>query len=77
MAGSAALVAECCKYHTSDPKCSERGWKCIPLAVETYGCWGAEARDFSPRLATRLAVPMQCTKSRPLLPFTADSASLW
>ena len=62
MAGSTALVAECCNYHTSDPKCSERGWKCIPLAVETYGCWGAEARDFSPRLTTCLAVPMQCTK---------------
>ena len=59
MAGSAALVAECCKCHTSDPKCSERGWKCIPLAVKTYGCWGAEARDFSPRLATCLTVPMQ------------------
>ena len=43
-AGSAALVAECRKHDLNDPKCSELGWKCTPLAVETYGCWG-EARE--------------------------------
>ncbi|KAL5483977.1 hypothetical protein EMCRGX_G020399 [Ephydatia muelleri] len=62
MAGSAALVAECHKHDLNDPKCSELSWKCTPLAVETYGCWGAEARDTQSRLATRLAIPMRCTK---------------
>eukprot|EP00731_Ephydatia_muelleri_P003057 Em0001g3057a len=47
----------------NDPKCSEFSWKCTPLAVETYGCWCAEARETLSRLATRLAIPMRCTKS--------------
>ena len=63
-AGSAALVAECRKHDMNDPKCSELGWKCTPLAVETYGCWGAEARETLSRLATRLAIPMRCNKSQ-------------
>ena len=37
-AGSAALVAECRKHDLNDPKCSELGWKCTPLALESYGC---------------------------------------
>ena len=64
MAGSAALVAECRKHDSNDPKCSEWGWKCTPLAVETYGCWGAEARETLSCLATCLAIPMRCTKSK-------------
>eukprot|EP00731_Ephydatia_muelleri_P026909 Em0018g1009a len=44
-AGSAALVVECRKHDLNDPKCSKLSWKCTPLAVETYGCWGAEARE--------------------------------
>ncbi|KAL5463777.1 hypothetical protein EMCRGX_G032711 [Ephydatia muelleri] len=95
-AGSAAKVVECRKQDMNDPKCSELGWKCTPLAVETYGCWdaearetlavetygcwdaearetlavetygcwGAEARETLSRLATRLAIPMRCTKSQ-------------
>ena len=41
-AKSAALEAACRKHDLNDPKCSELGWKCTPLALETYGCWGAE-----------------------------------
>ena len=63
-AGSAAKVAECRKHDMNDPKCSELGWKCTPLAVETYDCWGAEARETLSRLATRLAISMRCTKSQ-------------
>ncbi|KAL5496766.1 hypothetical protein EMCRGX_G013124 [Ephydatia muelleri] len=51
-------------FDMNDPKCSELGWKCSSLAVETYGCWGAEARETLSRLATRLATPMRCTKSQ-------------
>ena len=36
--GSAASVAECCKHDLNDPKCSELGWKCTPLSLESYGC---------------------------------------
>ena len=51
------------KPASNDPKCSELGWVCIPLAVETYGNWGKEARDtFSP-LATRLAIGSPKSKS--------------
>ena len=52
----------------NDPKCSELSWKCTPLAVETYGCWGAEARETLSRIAPRLAIPMRCTKSFHLWP---------
>ena len=36
MAGSAALAAEQRKHNSNDAKCSEPGWKCVPLAVESY-----------------------------------------
>ena len=41
-AGSSARVPEQRKHASNDIKCSELAWSCIPLAVETYGCWGAE-----------------------------------
>ena len=63
-AGSATLVAECRKHDSNGPKCSELGWKCTPLAVETYGCWAAEARETLSRLPTHLAISMRCTKSK-------------
>ena len=53
--GSAALAAEVCKHNANDAKCSELGWTCIPIAVETYGCWGAEAMQTLTPLASRLA----------------------
>ena len=43
-AGSSARVSEQRKHAFNDVNCSELGWSCIPLAVETYGCWKAEAR---------------------------------
>ena len=38
--GSAGGKAEVRKRNANDPKCTELGWVCIPLTVETYGCWG-------------------------------------
>ncbi|KAL5480010.1 hypothetical protein EMCRGX_G023624 [Ephydatia muelleri] len=32
------------------------GWRCIPLAVESYGAWGPEALRAFSQVATRLAV---------------------
>ena len=40
MAGSAALAAEQRNHNANDVKCSVLGWKCVQLAVESYGCWG-------------------------------------
>ena len=62
-AGSSAWVSEQRKHASNDIKCSELGWSCIPLAVETYGCWGAEARLHLSRLASRLAARLNCSKS--------------
>ena len=36
-AGSAAIAAELRKHSANDAKCSELGWTCIPLVVESYG----------------------------------------
>ena len=43
--GTAALLAEQRKHQANDPKCHMLGWKCTPLAVESYGSWPGK---FSP-----------------------------
>ena len=58
--GSSAQVAEVRKHAANDGKCKELGWVCIPLAVESYGCWGMEAQESFKRLAARLAIQMGC-----------------
>eukprot|EP00731_Ephydatia_muelleri_P010334 Em0005g920a len=62
--GSSALFAEARKHNANDSKCAELGWVCIPLAVESYGCWGTEAQQSFSRLAARLAIQMGCRKSQ-------------
>ena len=54
--------AEARMRNTNDSKCAELGWVCIPLAVESYECWGTE-QSFS-RLAARLDIQMGCNKSQ-------------
>ncbi|KAL5517624.1 hypothetical protein EMCRGX_G003206 [Ephydatia muelleri] len=61
--GSSAQVAEVRKHAANDGKCKELGWVCIPLAVESYGCWGTEAQESFKRLAARLAIQMGCSRS--------------
>ena len=66
MAGSAALAAEQQNRNANDVKCFELGWMCVPLAVsvESYGCWGTEARQHLARsMASRLAVRYNTSKS--------------
>ena len=63
-AGSSAQISEQRKHASNYAKCSELGWACIPLAVETYGCWGAEARVHLSHLASRLAARLNITKSQ-------------
>ena len=62
-AGSAAFVAEERKHRANDAICAELGWVSIPLAVETYGCWGIEAKWAFSQLASRLATRQNCPKS--------------
>ena len=62
--GSAAMVAEVRKHGVNDRKCAQLGWVAITLAVETYGCWGTEAQSTISRLASRLAIQLQCSKSK-------------
>ena len=57
------MAAEVRKHEVNDLKCSELGWVSISLAVETYGWWGAEAQSTISRLASRLAIQLQCSKS--------------
>ena len=62
-AGSAAMAAQIRKHRVNDGRCSELGWVCIPLVVETYGCWGTEAIQALSRLATRLSTRQGLPKS--------------
>ncbi|KAL5517144.1 hypothetical protein EMCRGX_G002623 [Ephydatia muelleri] len=66
-AGTAALLAEQRKHQANDPKCDTLGWKCIPLAVESYGNWGFEARQAFSHLASRLSFGIGHQKSKLLL----------
>ena len=64
--GAAVEEAEVRKHRANDPKCSELGWVCIPLAVETYGNWGREAQATFSRLASHLAIITSSHKSKVL-----------
>ena len=44
--GVTAGVAAMRKHEENDGKCTERGWICVPLAVESYGEWGVEVCSF-------------------------------
>ena len=65
------------RHNATDAKCTELGWVCIPLAVETYDCFGVEAQGSISWLAAaaRLALQLQCSKSKvitaSLLPWRA------
>ena len=54
------------KHEQNDTKCSELGWQCIPLAVETYGAWGEEACNAFSCIAMREAILTNCSKSQVL-----------
>ncbi|KAL5516647.1 hypothetical protein EMCRGX_G002034 [Ephydatia muelleri] len=66
MSVGAAAEAKVRKHRANDPKCSELGWVCVPLAVETYGNWGKEAQATFSRLASCIATTSSCHKSQVL-----------
>jgi hypothetical protein len=49
---AAAIV----KHTNNDAKCDALGWKCVPLAVDTYGRWGSEAHASFSSIASHLAI---------------------
>ena len=51
------------KHIINDSKCSDCGWVCIPFAVDTCGCCGAEAQVFLSCLASCLAIQLGYSKS--------------
>ena len=46
VAGAAARQTEERKHTCNDTICSELGWKCVLLVVETFGAWGRTAGQF-------------------------------
>ena len=52
------------KHSANDATCSELGWTCIPLVVESYGAWGREAIEAFSRLASLLATRTNTPKSK-------------
>ena len=63
VAGAAALAAETRKHMAK--RCQELGWAaCAPIAVETYGNWGQEAKQTFSQLASRLATDSSQPKSK-------------
>ena len=42
--GAAANGAELRKLNANSTKCTDLGWTCIPMAVETFDHWGREAQ---------------------------------
>ena len=59
-----AKAAEQRNHSENDPKCVELGWRCIPLAVESYGLWGPEALRAFSQVASRLAIRDNIPKSK-------------
>ena len=49
------------KYTCNDP--IELGWKCVPLAVETFGAWGRTTGQFFSQPAARLAAQANSTQA--------------
>ena len=63
VSGAAARQTEERKHTFNDPICSELGWKCVPLVVETFGAWGRTAGQFIAQLAARLVAQDSSTKA--------------
>ena len=63
--GVTARAAEFRKHTQNDTKCTcaELSWKCIHLAIESYGAWAPEALKAFSQVATRSAIHGNTSKS--------------
>ena len=66
--GAAANGAELRKLNANSTKCTDLGWTCIPMAVETFGHWGREAQGALSTLASHLSISL----SQPRAAVVAD-----
>eukprot|EP00731_Ephydatia_muelleri_P032951 Em0024g495a len=62
-ATAGAQATESRKHQANDPKCSDLGWVCVPMVIETYGAWENEAAAIISTVASRLATSMCQPKS--------------
>ena len=62
-AGFAAEHAAKRKHSSNDERCAACGWKCVPLAVETFGAWSTEGDEALCRLAGYVAARTGIPKS--------------
>ena len=62
-AGAAARATELRKHEANDGKCRELGWVCVPMLIEAYGAWGAEAMESLSHLASCLATSSNKAKA--------------
>jgi hypothetical protein len=60
---STAALGEEEKHNNNDTKCKSLGWKCIPLVVEVFGCWGNEAHTAIRTVANKIAVQTRSTRA--------------
>ena len=58
--------AEAKKLAANGPKCRELGWRCIPLAVDTFGCWGRRASQAFEKLSGPLATQLHVSRGEAL-----------
>ena len=63
LATAGAQATESRKHQANDPKCSDLGWVCVLMVVETCGAWGKEATAIISFVASRLATSMCRPKS--------------
>ena len=62
-ATAATQATETRMHEFNDPKCSELGWICAPMVVETYGAWGKESIAIISSVASRHATSTWRPKS--------------
>jgi hypothetical protein len=58
--------AEAKKLAANGPKCRELGWRCIPLAVDIFGCWGRAASQAFEKLSGPLATQLHVSRGEAL-----------
>jgi hypothetical protein len=44
--------------------CAIEAWKCVPMAVDSYGVWGTEAREMISSVARDLSIQLSMSKSK-------------
>jgi hypothetical protein len=54
------------KLAANGAKCRELGWRCIPLAVDSFGCWGGRAARAFDKISGPLATQLHVSRGEAL-----------